>query len=221
MACYPALMPSVEASDHASVVRDIDAAGGRPSWLLARGLLPSDTAEGSSAARIGVLEVGDGRPVLRADVWLADDELQRLREELHDRGDVRTGRWDVLFATRWRLAWTDDGEPFALWDRRGRRAEVIDDTLRVRLGSAAHAWPCSDLVAVEVHLAAAWVLREVRITRRDGGPVIVARQREWFAASDPTYDMLELGFDAWWAVELAQELARRLVLPLRIPEPLQ
>lgn len=191
------------------LVRQLDSSFG--ALLVATGQYAMQPAR---EVRVGVLTLELlAAPQLLADVWLAPEDVGRLVEHLAPRRVVRRGAWDVMFATPWTLAWTDDEAPFWLVDPKGVVVEHDGATLRLRgdvvLGVSA-------VREVEAHVTADWLSREVRLHRDDGEVLTIARVCDEFALVDPTYDAMRLACDAAWASSLTRALASSLGVAARI-----
>lgn len=161
--------------------------------------------------RVGVFAAEGERLALLADVWVRTDERAELLAAFARRGDARAGAWDVLFATAWTHAWTEDGGPFVLWTPEGASARVEDRGLWRRVeGLVARA----AIEAVEVRLSADWSLRSVVVVGR-GGPWAVAEEVSQMPAIDPTYDGIDLMVDLGWLLQVGRALAAGLGVPVR------
>jgi hypothetical protein len=156
--------------------------------------------------RVSVIAV-DARPRVRADAWMAPAEIEKLVKAL----GARQGETDAMYATRWSLLWATSPF-FCLWDRRGKRAWVEDGRLCLRRDVLDK----EQLVAVEAYVERGAVERGVRISLVSGKRRVIARQREWMAKIDPTYDHIDLFVDASWARSLARSMAAALDIPLEL-----
>jgi hypothetical protein len=165
------------------------------------------------AERVGVLAV-DGHPKLLLDEWVVPSEIPRLTESLA----ARRGGWDVMAATDWERAWTADGAPFVLWDRKGRVAWQEGGGIRFRDGPSL---AISSLRGVHAFVDADWRRRGVRLEPAAGQPLLLAQASEPLVELDPTYDAFNLICDASWAVELARSLAAAIGVPVKVDELLR
>ena len=163
--------------------------------------------------RVGVLR---GAQVL-FDGWIPPADLAALVEGLRPRGPVRRGEWDVMYATGWSLAWTDDGGPLEVWDREGLLLRQEQAALASRDGARC---PVAEVARVHAYLEQGWVVRGVRCELRDGGALPVAEQQDRISELDPTYDGLSLMFEASWASSLAAALGKALGVPVAVDPPL-
>lgn len=165
-------------------------------------------------ARVGVLLLDRAPPRMRAllDDWLAKDDVEPLARALatHAR-EVRTGEWDVMFATAPALAWTSDGAPFELWSLSGPSLEA--DARGATFHPGGERVARAAIERVEAYLGDDWVERGVRIRLRAGAERPVARAHEPTAGWDPTYDGIDVSLDAGWTVALARSLASTLDVP--------
>lgn len=167
----------------------------------------------SQAIRVGILEGGR----VLSDLWLKSADWDVLVGSLRQRCDVRTGEWDVMYATGWGLAWTSDAGPFEVWNGEGRLAwrEGNDFVIRPNLDL-----PVAAIDHVHAYLREGWVLRGVECVMREGGAICVAEVRDEIPTIDPTYDDLNIACEASWAVSLARAIGRGIGLPVRYDEPL-
>jgi hypothetical protein len=156
--------------------------------------------------RVSVIAV-DARPRVRADTWMAPEEIEKLVRAL----GARRGETDAMYATRWNLLWASD-PTFCVWDRRGKRAWVEHGCLCLERDVLER----EQLRAVEAYVERGAVERGVRISLVSGKPRVIARQREWMVKIDPTYDHIDLFVDASWARSLARSLATALQIPLEL-----
>ncbi|MCA9658382.1 MAG: hypothetical protein KC486_08560 [Myxococcales bacterium] len=162
--------------------------------------------------RVGVFAIVGAGLVLLADAWVREAQRDDLVAALRDRcAGLRVGAWDVLYATAWGYAWTADGLPFALWDRRGCVASASAAGLH-RRGDADLAR--ATLTAVEVRLSDDWSRRSVEVVGADGRWTVVAEE-SLAPAVDPTYDGIDLMVDLGWLIAVGRALAQALALPLR------
>ena len=164
---------------------------------------------------------------VRADAPLAplwEGEIRRealveLRGRLAARTEGWAGELDVMAATPWAYAWTVGPAPFRLWEPDGLRAWVDDGAfaLRPEPGAAVRRVPLAALADVEADLSADWVARTVRLHRKDvEAPLVVASQVDPIAQLDPTYDRINLMFEADWVVRLARSLAAAIGAPCHV-----
>jgi hypothetical protein len=83
--------------------------------------------------RYGFLHVGDSPGAAPRVLWhgcitpVQADEVKRAMRQL---GEVQDAKLDFMFATKWKVAWTEGAEP-RIWDARGLRAFVDDGALVV------------------------------------------------------------------------------------------
>jgi hypothetical protein len=196
------------------IVRDLGARFTDRTLLVGTGQSPSTDGKDD---RVGVLDVS-GKPRLAWNGFVPRERVRALRDALAERNAIWPGELDFMFATRWTLAWTHAPAPLRVWDRRRERVALDGGTLRVRRTTLA----ASDLRSVDVWLANGWVTRGVSIVASSRAePIVVARQRDLFASIDPTYDALNLGADASWAVALGRRLASALNVPCTIAKDLR
>lgn len=161
--------------------------------------------------RVGVFAAeGDALAPL-ADVWVRTDARAELLAAFARRGDARVGAWDVLFATAWTHAWTDDGGPFVLWTPDGVSARVEGGGLWRR---GCGVVPRAAIEAVEVRLSPDWSLRSVVAVGRDGAWT-VAEEVSRMPAIDPTYDGIDLMVDLGWLLQAGRALGAGLGVEVR------
>lgn len=165
--------------------------------------------------RVGVLR---GAQVL-FDGWIPPADLATLVEGLRLQGPVRRGEWDVMYATGWSLAWTDDGGPLEVWDRAGLLLwqEPEQAALASRDGARCRV---AEVARVRAYLEQGWVVRGVRCELGDGRALPVAEQQDRISELDPTYDGLSLMCEASWARSLAAALGQALGVPVAVDPPL-
>lgn len=147
------------------------------------------------------------------------DVLADLRGRLAARTEAWAGELDFMAATAWAYAWTVAPAPFRLWEPDGLRAWVDGDAfmLRPEPGAEVRTLPLAALADVEADLSPDWVVRTVRLHRKDvEAPLVVASQIDPIAQLDPTYDRLNLMFEAEWAVRLARALAAAIDGPCHV-----
>jgi hypothetical protein len=154
--------------------------------------------------RVGAFEMTGDTLRLLADAYVERGNRNELVQALAGGRSVRRGGWDTMFATPWALAWTEDGEPFALWDHDGLLCWRDGPVLLLR-----DAPPVDPALvhSVEAYTGPGWVERGVRLRLHDGSALPIARTEDWFAVADPTYDGLNLMVDTGWAQCLARALA--------------
>lgn len=197
------MKPHESPTDPSSVLAQLPA--GKSPFLLACGQyspLP-DQVE-----RVGILQ---GSRCL-ADHWLRTEDISPLAHALRGSRKVRRGQWDVMYATRWKYAWTTDGRPVEVWDRKGRL--LWQEGTRLQFGTAPGV-DVETLVGVEADLSDDWVHRRVRLVTAGSKPITVAAQTDRISLIDPTYDGFNILCDAAWTVSLANAIAAALDLPLR------
>lgn len=179
-------------------------------WLVTRGQFsPTSTP----AERIGLFAAG----ALVADVWITPQALAEAVTALEARGPVRHGRWDVMYATAWACAWTDDGGPLEVWSREGAVLRQEGDRLIAEDGSAT---AVNDVARVHAWVSADWIQRGVRLELTDGARLPIAVASEPTVAIDPTYDGIDLSADAAWARSLARAIGRALEVEVALDDPL-
>lgn len=148
-----------------------------------------------------------------SDHWVKSGEVSGIAARL----GARRGECDAMFATAWSHVWTVDGPPFRLWDREGALVTQEGELFRFRSGDSCRP---GDIAEIHGYLEDAWVVRGVRCVLQSGAHVRVAEEKEAFAAIDPTYDGIDVSFDAAWVVSLARALGQALGVPVRCDEPL-
>ena len=167
--------------------------------------------------RVAVLRAhGDGPLEGLWDGYLPTQGLEGFRAALGARVPTWPGELDFMAATPWEYAWTVAPAPFQLWAAAGRLAWVDGGRLWYRLGAGEplRSLPLADLADVEADVSPDWVVRTVRLHRKDReAPIVVARQADALAQLDPTYDGFNLICDAAWAVQLGQALAAAIGRP--------
>lgn len=145
-------------------------------------------------ARLGVIDVA-ATPRIVVDEWLTQEDVDELTRAVQ----APVGRWDVMFATSWKYAWSAG----TVYDKRGIRAHVVApgvlDLRRYALGV--------DRLQVK------------RVRAVVAGHV-VARRWEPSAVLDPVYDAFDVACDASWAVEMATTLASALCVDLEVDDVL-
>lgn len=144
------------------------------------------------------------------------EALAELREHLAERTEVWAGELDFMAATPWAYAWTLAPAPFRLWEPEGLRAWIAGDRfmLRPEPGCEVRVLPLAALADVEADLSADWVVRTVRLHRKDvEAPLVVASQVDPVVQLDPTYDRINLMFEADWVGRLAGALAAAIGRP--------
>lgn len=146
-----------------------------------------------------------------ADAWMTEEGLAELSGFLRRRCLVRSGEWDVMYATSWNYAWTADAHDFCLFDKDGKRAWQEGLSLKLRDGEAIQR---VELERVEAYLSDRWVERGVALVDLAGKPHIIASQRDTNALLDPTCDELSIFLEASWAVSLATAIANALAIPM-------
>ncbi|MBI2901564.1 MAG: hypothetical protein HYY17_15380 [Planctomycetes bacterium] len=161
----------------------------------------------SQSVRIGILQENK----VLADAWLATADFHELVNSLAKKAAVRTGEWDVMYATGWGLAWTTDRPPFELWDSEGRLAWQEGDEFRVRAGGRCR---IADLLHIEAYLEEGWVLRGVRCVLRNGDRIGLAEVRDMISTIDPTYDGINIMCEASWTVSVAGAVGAALGVPV-------
>lgn len=165
--------------------------------------------------RVMVLQIVKMVPRERWDGFLATADVEVLRARLSQLGHrVWPGENDAMFATSWKLAWTQAPAPFLLFDRRGLRCSIEGGAVQLhrRWRRASRSIPLSAILRVSSWVSEKGVRRGVSLACRDG-VVVVAEQYDFFAALDPTYDQFNLICDAAWADALARSLAAALDRP--------
>jgi hypothetical protein len=155
--------------------------------------------------RVGVLRVdGAGEPALVYDAFHPRAEIEPIRDALSAFVQVWPGEFDMMYATLWKLAWTVAPAPFRLYEREGIACLVEGGV--VRIGSRTEV-PVAEIASVLGWADGDAVLRGVDLVRRSGERVCVAAEEELAASIDPTYDRLDLMFDASWVPALGRALA--------------
>lgn len=126
---------------------------------------------------------------------------------------------DAMARTAWGKLWTLPPAPFRMFAGTGLRVAVDGDLVRLRR------FPCrtlqltrGEIERVEVTLSPDWTRRAVALVKRGGARVHVAGELDLFPLADPTYDRINLLFEAAWARSLAGSLAAALGVKATIPE---
>lgn len=187
----------------------VDAVTGSAGLLVATGQLARPGTE-----RVSVVEIVDNVPLQRWDDFLARADVEPLRAELARCGhDVWPGGNDSMFATAWSYVWTVAPAPFLLFDRRGLRCSVEDGAAWVypRRG-ATRSLPVSTVRRVASWVSEDWVRRGVALDHAEG-TVNVAEEHDSVATVDPTFDRVNLTFEAAWTNALGRSLAAALDVP--------
>ncbi|HRI63001.1 MAG TPA: hypothetical protein PK156_02155 [Polyangium sp.] len=167
--------------------------------------------------RVTVLVVNDRDlrpPEIIWDRFFPMSALPALREAIgvHAR-EVWHGELDTMYGTPWSYAWTTSPGPFRICDRQGVLVESRADVVVLRQEAAPLVIPRVDIVQVVGWLAPDWAKRGVRIELRRGESIGVATNEEAMAILDPTYDGIDLMFDAAWVTSLGNAMAAGLGVP--------
>ncbi|APR81696.1 Hypothetical protein A7982_07045 [Minicystis rosea] len=170
-------------------------------------------------SRVSVLCLHEAHaPLLLWDAFLPDIDLPVLRDALSAFATVWPATFDTMYATPWHLAWTVPPAPFRIYDGDGLTAAV--DGARITLGSGERARfiDASAVARVLGWVGGDGVDRGLDLVLRTDERVTLAVQREPTAAWDPTYDGLDLSFDAAWIPAAGKVLARALDVPYEASE---
>lgn len=162
----------------------------------------------SGHGRVGVLALTHEGTNVLVDAWLPSSSIAPLVDALRAAGlHAREGGWDTMYATAHRYAWTTDRRgPFEVWSPAGLECALVDNSFR----SASARVPVADIASIEPYVSADWIERGVRLRRRDGTTMTVARDEDHAPQLDPTYDGLNLLADVWWTHALARAVADAL-----------
>jgi hypothetical protein len=164
--------------------------------------------------RVIVVEVVDRAPRQRWDDFLARADVAALCAGLEQLGHhVFPGENDAMFATAWARVWTVAPAPFLLFDRRCLRCSVEDGAVWVYPARGApRSIPVGTARRVTSWVSEDWVRRGVSLECSDG-EVVIAEEHDSIATVDPTFDWINLTFEAGWANGLGRSLAAALELP--------
>ena len=179
--------------------------------LVAKGQFSPNSKE---KVRVGILEDA----ICLIDEWIAPEDFNLLVRALAKNRPVRSGQWDTMFATSWNYAWSTDRDDFIIYDRKGKLAWQVEGQLHLR---SQEPIATSSMAAVQAYVSGNWVLRGVRVELKDGSAIKVAEERDVIALVDPTFDEINLLFEAAWAASLAQAIGQALAIPVQIDECLQ
>ena len=200
--------PPPPAPTPAEIAASVRAAGEGAVLLVGAGQL----APHPGWSRVSVLCLHDTRePELLWDAFLPDADLPALREALAAFATVWPGALDTMYATPWHLAWTVPPAPTRIYDRKGLVVAV--DGARLTLARNARAFEAPAVARVLGWVSDDRVDRGLDLELRTGERVTVAAQREITASFDPTYDGLDLTFDAAWIPEAGKVLAGAIGAP--------
>lgn len=172
-------------------------------------------------SRVSVLRVdGGGKPAIVWDRFLRDEAIPELRKALRAFCDVLEGELDTMYATPWSLAWTVPPSRFQVYDRGGLLAAQEGRFARVfsRSGQPVSV-PLDEIESVLGWISDDWVARGVSLVMRGGERVVIAEVEDKFALIDPTYDGINLLFEAAWAAEMGKAIAKGLGVPYVAGDP--
>jgi len=182
-----------------------DAGGAGRSLVLAR-----STMTFSGKRKVGVFAVDGEAPDPLFVGFVLLEDLDPLMAALRGVSETHRGGWDAMYATGWSWLWWADDARFTLWRRgAGPAATVAGRTL----AAGGHAIAGEAIEHVEVWTSADMVRREVRVTRFDGAPVVIAAVVDPTPLLDPVYDFLVLDVDTAWMQQLGRDLAAALARP--------
>ena len=158
--------------------------------------------------RVAVLRVDRAEPVLVWDAFHPREHVAALRAALGTLSTVWPGELDMMYATPWSYAWTIAPAPFRLYDRSGLMGALEDRCLTLRASDRR-------VRAADVASVLGWAGddaadRGVDLVLPSGARVTVAVEHELAAVVDPTYDGIDLMFDASWVPVLGRSLATAL-----------
>jgi hypothetical protein len=182
-----------------------DAGGAGRSLVLA-----GSTMTFSGKRKVGVFAVDGEAPEPLVVGFVLTEEFEPLTAVLQAVSETLRGGWDAMYATGWSWLWWRDETRFTVWRKgTGSIATVTGSTLVV----GEHSYPSEAIEHVEVWTSTDMVRREVRVTRVDEEPVVIATETDCAPLLDPTYDFLELDVDTAWMQQLGRDLAAALAKP--------
>jgi hypothetical protein len=163
------------------------------------------------SSRIGLLCADRLRPRLLWHGHLPDAQVEPLFARLAMRGPLARGGLDFMFASDWKVAWTEPPFPFRLYDRAGLRCELRDGAVRVRgWFGCVRSFPAADIRAVRAE-GFAYRARSRALLVLDAG-LPVAFATSWDLAAPFTDDPWAIYEE--WAARAATSLATALAVPV-------
>ncbi len=182
----------------------------RNRWRGNKAILGTGSWHQDGCSRVGLLQVdGVERPKLIWDGYVKDGEVEDLRRRLSTVGAVMPGALDFMYATEWRVAWTTTPAPFAVYDRKGLCASVVDRNLIARSRSGVQRIIPAKEVRAVIPEGRAFRARSRVLVRTASGEdvslVAVWDLGAWF--DDVPYSIYES-----WTVSVANILSERLGL---------
>lgn len=165
--------------------------------------------------RVSVLAVDqDKPPSIVWDGFFAADAIAALCVCLRKFAkEVWAGEFDTMYATPWYYAWTCPPEPLQVYDRDGLLLVMKNEVVLVRSSSGWSNMPRKDIARVVGSLSDDWHKREVLLEAESGERLLVAEAEEAMALLDPTYDGIDVMFDASWVGGLGRALANGIGVP--------
>lgn len=165
--------------------------------------------------RVCVLAVDQNKPpTMLWDGFFAADAIAALCVSLRKFAkDVWAGEFDTMYATPWSYAWTCPPEPVQVYDREGLLVVGKNDVVLVRSSSGWATMPRKEIARVVGWLSDDWHRREVLLEAESGERLLVAEAEEAMALLDPTYDGIDVMFDASWVGSLGHALAKGIGVP--------
>ena len=162
--------------------------------------------------RVGFLVTTGRRATMDWNGYVADDAVDRLRDRLGERGPVERGGVDLMFATRWKVAWTESPGACRIFAAGRLRCEAEGAAISIvpRLGRARRL-PASAVRAVRAEGHAFRARSRIELELERGRAIAVASSWDLAAAlSDDPWAIREA-----WTVKAGAHLAAVLGVPLR------
>jgi hypothetical protein len=180
-------------------------AGVRPEfpYVFARGQYSPDPAK---SERCFLYYRASDHLVPVREAWLTPKEIKAVEE----RENVEGGECDAMYMPEPVLVWAASGERFALYRKQKLLLQISPNGVRIyRYPLRKYFFPRAEIRGIHAYLNHGWVEcgLKLMLAKRE---LRLARNFEWAAAADPTYDGLYLLADTSWAVSLGRALSKAI-----------
>jgi len=157
-----------------------------------------------------------------ADFWLRSEDIPTFKAAGEEASDVVYAQCDGMYATSPKLVWAKVNGFLNLWQRNQATMRFGPQQIHVRgyLGRW-RSHQTETFRTCHAFLSPTWMLRGLRLKRKSGSSIVVAKHREPLALIDPTYDVLDLLGDTEWLVNLSRAVADATGLPLKMHRHLE
>lgn len=150
-----------------------------------------------------------------ADEWLTPETY---KEVLRQFDEVAVGSCSAMYGTKPTYVWAVHCDELRLWESGTLVAHFTSQETQVRR-KIVGLWsrnPNTHFACVHAFLSKTWIRRGVKLERKIGGNILVAKSTEISAFIDPTYDGLDVMCDASWVTNLARSITDITGIELKV-----